>query len=144
MTSEQKKIPIWFSTATIILLIWNLMGIVNFFQHLTITDEAILAMPENQRELYSNFPLWTIFAFALAVFGGSCGSLALLFKMKIAHPIFIASLIGIVVQMSHSLKIASGMGDDGAWVILMTVLLIMVGVFAIWLSKYSITKNWIK
>ncbi len=144
MTTAQLRTPKWFWIASVFLLIWNLMGILNFFQHLTITEEVLQAMPENQRVLYSDFPLWTKFAFALAVFGGTAGSLALLLKKKIAHPLFIASLVGVIAQMSHSISIAQEMGDDGNWIIIMTVLLIVIGTLAIWISKYSSQKQWLK
>jgi len=143
MTEEQNKIPIWFWIAVSFLLIWNLMGVGNFFQHITMTDEALLAMPENERELYNNFPWWVLIAFGLAVFGGSLGSIALFFKKKIAKPLFVISLIGIVVQMGHSLFIANAMDVYGMFAVVLTILLIVLGVFAIWLTNYSVAKNWI-
>lgn len=144
MGVEKEKTPIWYWIVSSILLIWNLMGILNYVQHMTITTETLEKMPENQRILYADFPEWVQMAFAIAVFGGALGSIALLIKRKIAVQAFILSLIGIVVQMGHSVSIATQMDSGGEWVYIMTVLLIATGAFAIWLSKYAVAQSWIK
>lgn len=144
MGAEKVKTPIWYWIIASILLIWNLMGILNYVQHMTVTEEMLQQMPENQRILYADFPEWVQIAFAVAVFGGAIGSIALLIKRKLAVQAFILSLIGIVVQMGHSISIAAQMDSGGEWVYIMTVLLIGTGAFAIWLSKYAVSQNWIK
>ena len=49
MATVLNKIPIWFKAIVIVLLIWNLMGVFNFVMQLYMTEEAILALPENQQ-----------------------------------------------------------------------------------------------
>ncbi len=71
MGVEKMKTPIWYWIVASILLIWNLMGILNYIQHMTITNEMLQQMPENQRILYADFPEWVQIAFAVAVFGGT-------------------------------------------------------------------------
>lgn len=143
MENQQTKVPTWFWIVAVILLLWNLTGVANFIMQLTITEDALQEMPEIDREFIGNYPGWVFVAFGLAVFGGVAGSIALLLKKKIARPLFIASLIGIVVQFSYGLSIAISMDVYIMRIVSMAVVLIAIGVFAIWLSKHATTKNWI-
>jgi hypothetical protein len=143
MTDQQKKIPIWFWVVAVLLLLWNLVGVANFIAQLTITEEALQDMPEVDRNFIGNYPVWTFVAFGIAVFGGVLGSIALLLKKKIAKQLFIASLIGIVVQFSYSLSIALSMKVYVARIVGMAILLIGIGIFAIRLSKNGAKKQWL-
>lgn len=144
MTENQIKIPVWFWIVAIILLIWNLMGVSAFFQHILISDEALQALPDNEKELYGKYPLWTKVAFAMAVMGGLLGSLALIMKKRVAKLLFMISFIGIVVQMVHSLFIAKAMDVYGPGALVMPIMVIVFGALAIRLSNVAIAKDWIK
>lgn len=144
MSDTKEKLPTWFWLSVFILLLWNFMGLLNFFQHLTMTEETLNSLPAEQQTLYSEFPLWAMVAFGFAVIGGFLASLSLGFRKKIAKPLFIISLIGIVVQMSHSMMVAMDMEMGGIWVIIMSIMLIGIGAYAIWLSNYGIRAQWLK
>ena len=144
MNETQIKIPIWFWIVVAILLIWNLMGIANFFMQISLSEEDIIALPESQQLYYDYFPLWIQGAFALGVFGGTWGSIGLLLKKKWAMPLFIASMIGILVQMTHNLIIALSHEAMLNEVATYALIIISVGLIAIWLTKYATGKNWIK
>jgi len=143
MTEEQTKIPTWFWVVTVILLIWNLMGVANFFMHLTITEEALQAMTENERAMIENSPTWLLFAFGIAVFTGVGGCIALLMKKKAAYLLFVVSLITSVLQMGYSASIAMGM-EDGTPMLIIAFLVIVFCVFLVWLAKHATKKDWIK
>ena len=143
MTNEPIKIPTWFWVVAIILLIWNLMGVLNFFMQITMTDEIIQAKPEREQEMYQNFPWWANAAFGVAVFGGVAGSIALLMKKRIAKTLFIISLIGVLVQMSWNLLIAKAWEINTAMVVGLSVAILVVGILSIWLSKHGTSKSWL-
>ena len=78
-------------------LIWNVMGIMNFFMQM---KAGMLAeMPESQRAIIESRPAWATGAFAIAVFGGALGCLLLLLRKSAAFYLFIASLLGVIVQL---------------------------------------------
>ncbi len=143
MTNEEQKIPKWFLGLAIFLVIWNFMGVAAFFQHILISEEALQALPQNERELYGNYPAWTKVAFALAVLGGLAGSISFLLKKKIAKPLFLFSLIGIILQMGHSLFIAKATDVYGPGAAVMPVMVTLIGIFSLWLANHFIAKNWI-
>ena len=61
-------LPKWFYALVSIALLWNLMGIANFFLQINLTPEDISALPEAEQVLMNNTPLWSTIAFALGVF----------------------------------------------------------------------------
>ncbi len=144
MENEKIKIPVWFWIFAIIILLWNIMGVFSFFAHTLITEEALSALPENERALYAEYPLWTNIFFAIAVFFGFFGSLGLVLKKKWSKMAFIISFIALLPQMVHNVFFTSSMEVYGvAEAVTMPVLVVLFGLFAIWFSDYSIKKGWI-
>src|SRR6266545_7674052 len=86
-------------------LIWNVMGIMNFFWQMN--ADTLAAMPELHRSMVKGRPAWATGAFAIAVFGGALGCLLLLLRKSAAYYLFIASLLGVIVQLIHTLGIAT-------------------------------------
>lgn len=120
------------------------MGIGSFFQHTFITNEALQILPQAEQDLYNSYPFWTIIVFAIAVFGGTFGSIGLLIKKKWAKIAFIASLIAIIPQMAHSLFFTKAREVYGPGTEVMPILIIIFGIFLIWFSAFGIKKNWLK
>ncbi len=143
--SAQIKIPKWFWVLAVISLLWNIMGILSFFVHTFITDEALAKLPDNERALYSEYTICTTIIFAIATFGGLIGSLGLILKRKWAKIFFIISFLAIVPQMIHNVFFTKSIDVYGlAQATTMPVLVVLFGAFLIWFSNYSIKKNWLK
>ena len=123
----------------IFMLIWNVMGCINFFVQMN--PEMVASYRENEQAIITGRPVWATVAFAIAVFGGALGCLLLLVKKSIAFYFFIASLLGVVVTIVHTLSIGIefGIGE----VIGIIIAPLMVAVFLIWYSKYVQNKGWI-
>ena len=120
-------------------LIWNVMGVINFFVQMN--PEVLAAYRESERAIVEGRPVWATTGFAIAVFGGALGCLLLLFKKSFAYYLFITSLIGVIVTMIHAL----GLGVDfGLGEILGIILMpLLVAAFLIWYSKQAESKGWI-
>ncbi len=143
--SAQTKIPKWFWVLAIILLFWNIMGVLSFFGHTFITEEALAKLPEKERALYAEYPLWTTIVFAIATFGGLIASIGLVIKRKWAKTFFIISFLAIVPQMIHNVFFTNSIDVYGLiQSVTMPVLVVLIGAFLIWFSNYSLNKNWLK
>ena len=143
--STQIKIPKWFWALAVIFLLWNLMGIVSFFGHTFVTEEALAKLPDNERELYVDYPFWTTIIFAIATFGGLIGSIGLILKRKWSKQFFIISFLAIVPQMIHNVFFTKSTEVYGtAQAITMPVLVVLIGAILIWFSNYLIKKSWLK
>lgn len=143
MSQSLTKPPIWFWIVAGIALIWNLLGVAAFIAQVTTSPEALAALPEAERTLYENFPLWALLAFALAVFGGAIGSLLLLLRKALAKQVLIASLAGIIIQMAYNLFGSGVMDVYGPGAIIMPIMVLLFAIFLIWFAGKAIINNWI-
>ena len=124
-------------------LIWNVMGVINFFMQMN--ADALASFPESHRAIIEGRPAWATGAFAIAVFGGALGCLLLLLRKSAAYYLFIASLLGVIVQLIHTLGIASSTIDFSPFDISMIILMpLVVAAFLIWYSKWAESKGWIR
>ena len=145
MTNQKVKSPIWFWIAATFFLLWNFMGVLSFFAHTFITPEALALLPQNERELYGEYPIWTTIIFAIAVFFGLFGSFALLLKKKWAKLAFIISLCAIIPQMIHNVFFTKSMDVYGpTQAATMPIMVVVLGLLLVWFSNFSIKQNWLK
>ena len=128
-----------FWVISVVALIWNVMGGINFIVQMN--PDMLAAYRESERAIIEGRPAWATGAFALAVFGGTLGCLLLLLRRSVAFYVFIASLLGVIVTMNHTL----GVGIDfGLGEILGIILMpLVVAAFLIWYSKLVESKGWI-
>ena len=144
MNKGKNKIPVWFWIVSTVAILWNIMGVASFFMQIMISDETLQALPINERELYDNYPLWTQIAFVFAVFGGLFGSIALLLRKKYAKPLFLISLVAIIIQMYHHLFMINSIEVYGTEAWIMPILVFIIGILLVWFSWFCYKKNWIK
>jgi len=120
-------------------LIWNVMGVINFFVQMN--PDVLAAYRESERAIIEGRPAWATGGFAIAVFGGVLGCLLLLLRKSTAYYLFIASLLGMIVTMTHTLGVDI---DFGLGEILGIILMpFVVATFLIWYSKQVESKGWI-
>lgn len=122
-------------------LIWNGMGVLNYFMQMN--ADALATYPEAERAIVEGRPAWATGAFAIAVFGGMLGSLLLLLRKSASYYVFIASLLGVVVTHIHTLRVASSAVDFGLAVIAGITMSIVVAALLICYSKLADNKGWI-
>jgi hypothetical protein len=120
-------------------LIWNVMGVINFFVQMD--PDVLAAYRESERAIVEGRPTWATGAFAIAVFGGALGCLLLLFRKSAAYYSFIASLLGVIVTMAHTLGI--GIHFSLGEVLGIILMPLVVAAFLIWYSNQAKSKGWI-
>jgi len=120
-------------------LIWNVLGAINFVVQLN--ADALDAYREVEQALIVGRPAWATVAFAVAVFGGALGCLLLLLKKSAAFYLFVASLLGVIVTITHTLGVDVDFGPgEIVGIILMPL---VVAAFLIWYSKHTESRGWI-
>ena len=77
MNQSSTSVPTWFKVVMVFLILWNIMGLLSFYMHVFIS-KSLAALPENERALYGQYPLWTEVVFGISVIGGFIGSIGLL------------------------------------------------------------------
>ena len=133
--------PHWsFWLIGVLTLIWNVLGCVNFI--LQMNPDVVSSYRETEQAIIQGRPIWATAGFAVAVFGGALGCVLLMLKKPAAYYFFVASLIGVVVTMLHTLRkgISFGIGE----VIGIIVMPIIVAAFLVWYAKYAEQRGWFK
>ena len=143
MNDHPTKLPTTFWITAVLALIWNVLGVINFLGQTFMSDETLAAMPEDQQALFEAVPTWITVVFAIAVITGTLGSLGLLLKKAWAVPLFLVSLLFILVQMLHGLFLTDMTKVMGTPAIVTTFLVILVGIFLYWYSKRCRDRGWI-
>ena len=143
-SSDKRSPPVWFWVISVVALLWYLMDTSALFMRIFMTDEAIKAMPENQRHLYQNIPLWVNIVFACEVFGGTLGCIGLLLRKKWALPLFAVSILGVLGQTSNIWFLTDAVSTMGAPAVVMPLVAILIGVGMIFLAKSAISKGWLQ
>ncbi|MDT0608348.1 hypothetical protein [Croceitalea rosinachiae] len=145
MTNTSIKPPIWFWVVSVIALLWNLMGVFNYLVQAYLPIEQLEAMSQAERELYEGQPAWATGAFAIAVFTGTIGCIALLIRKKWARPILVLSLISSIALFSYTLFISNTIEVYGiVHAIVMPILVILIGIYLVFFAKKGIINGWLK
>lgn len=127
---------------TIVALIWNALGAINFIMQMN--ADVVASMPDTHRAIINHRPAWATGGFAIAVFGGTFGCFLLLLKKPVSFYFFVASLVGVIVTMIHTLGLdRSALGFGLFENLMMIVMPIVVAVFLVWYAKYVQKKGWL-
>ena len=131
--------PHWsFWVISIIALIWNGLGVANYFVQMN--PETLEMYRESERLIIAGRPAWATAGFALAVFGGAIGSILLLLRSSASFYLFVVSFVGVIVAMLHSLGLDIEFG--GAEIAGIVVMPLAVAGFLIWYSMLAKRKRW--
>ncbi len=134
--------PVMFRVVAVAAVIWNVLGVLAFVMNVTISAEAMAAVPEAQQALYAAQPIWVTGAFAIAVFAGLGGSIALVLRKSIATTIFVVSLVAVIAQMFYAFAMSNMLSVMGASSAVMPSLIIIIAAALVWFSTRSNAKGW--
>jgi hypothetical protein len=144
MTTTAPKPPAAFWIVSVLALLWNLMGVLQFCGMMLMTPEMLAALPPEHQQLYADVPLWANIAFGVAVFGSTLGCILMLMRKSLAVSVFNIAFAGILVQMVYNLAISKSIEVYGPGGMIMPVLIILIGGFLIWYARKSRTMGWLR
>ena len=135
--------PKWFKAVVILSLLWNLMGIINFFMQINLTDEAMAAYSTAEQELIKNTPFWSLIAFGIGVFGGTIGCIGLLLRKRWSITPFLFSLFAVIAQMSYWVFFTKAVEVNGSTTYIMPLVVILIAFLLVRLSRNGIDKGYL-
>ncbi len=136
--------PSWLKSVAWAALVWNLLGVLAFVMHMLMTPEMISKLPLDQQAAYSNTPLWSTIAFAIAVFGGCLGAVFLLLKNSLARTVFALSLCAIFIQQFYNFIVINSIKLLGASAVFMPLLVVIIAIGLLILSHKGVQQGWLK
>lgn len=137
------KAPGWFLPVAIVALLWNLLGCFAFASDLMATPADIAAMSAEQQALHAARPAWAIVATALAVIGGALGCIGLILRKRWALPLFVVSLVGVVVQDIGMFVLADGASLAGMPAVALQGVVLLVAIGLVVLARKADRNGWI-
>jgi hypothetical protein len=142
MTTQVKpKTSFWI--IAVVALIWNIMGVFQFLSSTLMKEEMYETLTDPQIALLNSLPAWYNIVFAISVFAGLLGCVVLLLRKKIAIPLFLVSLIAVLVMMGYWLLVSNAMEIYGTEAVIMPLFVIIVAIFLYFYSKGAKQKGWI-
>ncbi len=143
MTENANKAPTWFRVVAIVALIWNAFGLFVFLSQMFITEEALAAMEEADRQMMLTRPIWATAGFGLGVIAGTLGSVLLVMKKKSAAPVLLLSLLGIVVQQIHGFFMSNYVEMVGVAAIIFPLLVLLIAIMLWMMARSATAKGWL-
>ncbi|HEY5776432.1 MAG TPA: hypothetical protein VIS57_10120 [Xanthomonadales bacterium] len=140
--ASEKKTPKWFMIVASVLLVWNLLGVMAYIMQVTMTPEALAALPDAQRQLYESTPDWATAAFAIAVNCGALGCVLLLLKKNLAGLFLQLSLAGVLVQMYHAFFMSKSFEVFGPGGLVMPVMVVVIAICLVVLAARARANRW--
>ncbi len=122
---------------------WDLLGVGAYMSAVTMSPEAISALPAAEQALMANTPTWATAMFAIAVWGGILGTGLLLLRKAIAVPILIGSLAAVLVNMIYTWGMTNAADVYGAGQAGMAVVVLAIAAFIAWYANSAKSKGWI-
>lgn len=133
----------WFKPLVVLAILWNGMGIYNFYAQLTISAENIAKLPVPEQALMTDVPLWTTIAFAIGVFGGTLGSIGLLIQKAWAKVPLLLSFVAVFFQMGYWLFFTTAVEVYGPTTYFMPIVVILVAYLLLKLCLNGVRKGYL-
>lgn len=115
-------------------LVWNLIGTFFYYAQVTMSEDMLATMSDAQRQFFLDMPTWATSAQAVAVTAGVLGSILLLLRKALAVPLFVLSLLGILVQNLHAWVIADGLAVFGPGNAVLPVIVVLIAIGLVFYS----------
>ena len=142
MTNSSKP-PVWFWVVSAVALLWNLSGVANYLMQAFATPEMLDTMTDHQREYMENTPAWVTACFAIAVWGGTLGSILLLLRKRLAHIVLIISLVAVIGQVGHSIFLSNAIEVYGPSGMVLPIIIVAIGVYLVFFAKKGKERGWL-
>ena len=110
----------------IVSLLWNAGGAIDYVMFHTKNANYLANFTQEQLDYFSGFPTWAVAAWAIGVWGSILGSTCLLLRKKLAVHCFLASFVGMCVNMLYNYILTDGveiMGGIGVVIFAMAIFL---------------------
>ena len=135
--------PLWFRVVAVLALLWNLVGLFMFWQEMTLTPEAVAALPPAQQQIHAAMPQIAHVFFGIAVAAGVIGSVGLVLAKRWSVPLLLLSFLGIVAQMGTAFATTPVWPLMGMAGVLPPLFLILVCLLVWLFARMSARRGWL-
>ena len=129
------KPPTSYNIIAGVFLVWNLIGLMFYYQQMTLTPEMMASMGAEIAAFMDATPVWANAGYAIAVNAGVLASIALLLRKSWAFPLFALSFIGVLVQDFDAFVLRDVVAVWGSSAYYVPSAVIVIGLIELWYSS---------
>lgn len=134
----------WFKPSSIFILLWMVLGVAMFALDLMTTPEQAAALPEAQRLLRDERPLWLMIVFGVATGAGLLGAIALVLRKSAAVTLLTLSLAAVTLQFGYTIVGMQAIARVGAANALgVPGFIFCMGAFSLWVAIKGSNEAWL-
>jgi hypothetical protein len=126
--------PTWLRIVAALGLIWNLFGVYAYLQTVGVLGGGDASMSA------AAMPAWVTGAFAIAVFGGALGCLALLLLKRLSTWLLLVSLLAVLAQDLWAYVLRTGGAAESP---VLPLLVNLIAILLVWLAYHADKKGWL-
>ncbi len=141
--AEAVGVPKWYWAVAVLALLWMAFACVVYVFHVSMSAEDMAKLPAIEQDVMYNSPVWVTAAYAVAVWAGLAGAIGLLLRRAWAQPLFILSLVGVVVQFGWLFSATEWLAVKGPSSAAFPVVIAVIGAFLIWFAGHAQKRGWI-
>jgi len=138
------RVPGWYWAVAVVALLWEAMGCYAYVTQVSMDSAALAQLPARQREIWAAMPAWATGAYAVAVWVGLLGAIALLLRRRWARLAFAASLLGVIVQFGWTFLATPILSDMGASAAAFPAFIFLVAALLLWFSGVATKRGWLR
>lgn len=137
-----RRLPWHYWVVTVLALLWNAFGAYDFVMSLTAGETYMrqMGMTQAQIDYYNAMPVWMLAAWVLGVWGGVAGAVLLALRSRWATHAFIASLVGMVLNLIYTHLLTNGGDVMAGQATVMSAVITAVCIFLVWYA-WRMTKR---
>jgi hypothetical protein len=129
------KPPTSYNIIAGVFLVWNLIGLMFYYQQMTLTPEMMASMGAEIAAFLDATPVWANAGYAIAVNAGVLASIALLLRKFWAFPLFALSFVGVLVQDFDAFVLRDVVAVWGSSAYYVPSAVIVIGLIELWYSS---------
>jgi hypothetical protein len=121
-------------------LLWNGFGAFDYLMTHLQGDAYLsgIGMTDPQIAYFQAMPAWMTAAWAVGVWGALLGTVLLLLRTRLALPVFIASLAGLLVGLVYAYGLSDGGALMGTMGMVMNAVILAGSLFFVWYAWRSV------
>ena len=127
---------------SIFAILWSCMGCFDYIMTETKNEAYLSGFEPELLEYFYSFPTWLIALWALAVWGGLLGSIALLLRKKMATSILLVSSLSMITTTVRNFGFADAMefmGDTTS--LILTGLIVVIGIGLVFYARAMVNRG---
>lgn len=140
-----RSVPSWFWIVAVLAVLWEAVGCYFYLMQVRMGPAELAALPKAQADAFAGMATWQWSIFAIAVWVGLAGALALSVRSRFAVALLAVSLVAAIVQYGYTfaatpilstMPVAEAIGLPAA--------IIVIGAALVWFASTARRKGWLR